>query len=203
MSDYRLRGAAANTSFMTQPPTVPEQTPLLDLERFIPFQIYRLMAKAASAAAADYARWGISIQEARLLILVLARPGLRAGNLSEAACLDASALSHMMRHLAGKGLIRRERHAEERRSVQVFLTEAGLDVAQRCAALGASHQRLLLAGLSEAEIDMLRAAVARMLKNVDLLPVAPSPWKDIEHLSVSGVSAGREAGSGKNIDAFQ
>ncbi|MHA3791135.1 MarR family transcriptional regulator [Sphingomonas sp. YL-JM2C] len=146
------------------------------LDRFIPFQIYRIMAKAASVASADYAKLGISVQEARLLMLLLERPAIRAGELSDAACIEASLLSHMLRHLAAKGFIHRERDPAQRRSVQVFLTERGEAVARDCMALSAAHQNMLLAGFDARQIDLLRATLDAMYANVSGLEQAGSPW---------------------------
>lgn len=149
------------------------------LDRFIPFIIYRIMAKAAATASVDYAAWGISVQEARVLMLISDRAGIRAGELSEAACVEASALSHMLRHLVAKQLISRQRDPAERRSVQIFLTEQGADVAHRCRTLSAGHEQALLAGLAGEDVAALRSTLGKMLANVDEQPPGESPWSDI------------------------
>ena len=137
-----------------------------DLDKFIPFLIYRAMAKAAAVASADYAAWGISIREARLLLILLGRDGIGAGELSAISCVEASALSHMLRHLVGKKLIRRGRDPKERRAVNVFLTKAGHTIAVRCHTLSAEHQDMFLHGLSKAKVETLRETLQHMLANV-------------------------------------
>lgn len=154
-------------------------TELGRLSAFIPFLIYRVMAKAASLASIDYDRWGINVQEARTLMLIDDRPGIRAGELSDAACIEASALSHILRHLVTKQLVRRERDSEERRSVRVFLTADGAVLAGRCRDLSNSHERFLLAGLSGKSVETLRESLLIMLDNVDAQAPGTSPWPAI------------------------
>jgi len=158
------------------------------LERFVPFAIYRVMAKAAALAAADYAPDGISVLEARLLMLVEERPGLSAGELSVAACLEPSALSHMLRHLTGKGLVRRKRNPEERRVVQIFSTGDGGAIARRCRRISARHQTILLDGLKESEVRALRRSLQKMFVNVSGYEIATSPWRGIAKVPRTQVS---------------
>jgi DNA-binding MarR family transcriptional regulator len=145
---------------------MPNESAPFDLDKFIPFLIYRVMAKAAAVASADYAAWGISIREARLLLILLGRDGISAGELSEISCVEASALSHMLRHLVGKKLIRRVRDPKERRAVNVFLTKAGHTIAVRCHTLSAEHQDMYLHGLSKAKVETLRETLQHMLAHV-------------------------------------
>jgi DNA-binding MarR family transcriptional regulator len=142
----------------------------LVLDRFLPYLIYRVTAQTAAAAAADYAAWGIAVREARVLLIMLSREGIGAGELSEAASVEASALSHMLRQLAAKKLIRRVRRPDERRSVQVFLTKTGAVIARKCHALSANQQRHYLAGLSGGEVEALRKSLRHIAANLSISP---------------------------------
>jgi DNA-binding MarR family transcriptional regulator len=146
----------------------------LDLNRFLPYLIYRVVAQTAAIAAADYAAWGIGVREARVLLIMLSQHGIGAGELSEAACVEASALSHMLRHLAAKKLIRRVRRPDERRSVQVFLTKTGAVVARKCHVLGVQQQEQFLEGLSGAEVYSLRKSLRRITVNLTEQSSAPT-----------------------------
>jgi DNA-binding MarR family transcriptional regulator len=142
----------------------------LSLDRFLPYLIYRVTAQTAAAAGADYAAWGIGAREARVLLIMLSRDGIGAGELSEAACVEASALSHMLRQLAAKKLIRRVRRPDERRSVQVFLSKKGAVIARKCYVLSVNQQRHYLAGLSGAEVESLRKSLRHIAANLSISP---------------------------------
>ncbi|PRX92110.1 MarR family winged helix-turn-helix transcriptional regulator [Paraburkholderia sp. BL25I1N1] len=164
---------------MKSAPTAQIAPATTQLERFVPFKIYRVLAKLAVIASADYAAWEISIQEARLLLLVLERPGISAGDLCAAACVEASALSHMLRHLVAKNMLHRERNPTERRSVQIYLTDSGAVIARRCQQVSAKHQGILLSGLKKKDVESLHAILDHMLQNVTPQEPGPSPWQDI------------------------
>lgn len=56
------------------------------------------------------------------------RPGLRVTELAKAMCIHQSTASNLLEKLARKGLVKRERPSEDRRTVSLFLTEAGFEV---------------------------------------------------------------------------
>jgi MarR family transcriptional regulator, repressor of the mexAB-oprM multidrug resistance operon len=151
----------------------------IGLDHFVPFKIYRVMARLAVIGTADYAAWGISIQEARLLMLVSERSGISAGDLCDAACVEASALSHMLRHLVAKMLLRRERNPTERRSVQIYLTEKGEALVEQFRKASARHQEILLAGMKKKDVVALQQLLDNLLLNVSQQQPGPSPWLEI------------------------
>ncbi len=135
------------------------------LEDFVPFLLYRVMARSVTLAAAEYAELGLSIQEARVMIALLHSPGIRVGALAEFTCIEQSAMSHMLRRLSRDGLLIRERVDDDNRLVQIKLTAKGLRAAQQCHSIGVSHSDLLLKDIGPPGAELLRKQLRQMYDN--------------------------------------
>lgn len=137
-----------------------------ELNYFVPFLLYRVMARGIRQATADYAKLDLAIQEARVLIALLQHGGsLRAGSLADITCIEASALSHILKRLTRRGFIRRDRVQSDNRAVDVTFTEAGRKTARMCSRLSNKHEGVLLKQFSARERDLLRGFLDRMNEN--------------------------------------
>lgn len=81
--------------------------------------------------------------------------------------VDAGAMTRMLDRLEAKGLIRRERSTEDRRVVNIALTQEGVQAARQIPAALCEVQNAHLAGVSRAEWDALKATLRRMLRNAE------------------------------------
>lgn len=135
------------------------------LSYFIPFLLYRVIAKGLKQATGDYAKLDLSLQEARLLIVLHQHKKMRAGTLAEITCIEPSALSHLLRRLVRRNLVMRARAPHDNRAVEVALTHAGRAVAQDCVSLSKTHEAVLLKRFSAAERKIVRALLNRMYAN--------------------------------------
>jgi DNA-binding MarR family transcriptional regulator len=79
------------------------------------------------------------------------------GRLADAICLSVSSATGIIDGLIEKGLVRRERSTEDRRVVQVVLTESGRAVHAEAMAAPVEFARGLLQGLSAEEQESLLA----------------------------------------------
>jgi DNA-binding MarR family transcriptional regulator len=107
----------------------------------------------------------LSIQEARALIVLAQHRTMRVSALADVTCIEASALSHMLRGLSRRGLLTRNRAKQDNRSVDVALTVTGSHLAQVCVALSRKHEATLLRRFSEKDRSALRAMLRRMYDN--------------------------------------
>jgi len=136
------------------------------LEYFVPFLLYRVMARGLRQATSDYGSLGLGVPEARVLIVLAQHRGrIRAGSLAEITCIEASALSHLLRGLSRRGLVTRERVASDNRSIEVALTSKGWRVARVCVRKSHSHERVLLRRLTAGQQKLLRTLLHRMYDN--------------------------------------
>lgn len=82
---------------------------------------------------------------------------------------DPGAMTRVVDRLEAKGLVRRERSTEDRRVVQLVLTEAGEQVAAVVPGVLAEVLNAHLAGFSEDEWNLLIELLQRMLANGEVL----------------------------------
>lgn len=89
--------------------------------------------------------------------------GITTSMLAQDAGSDNGTMTGMLDRLECRGLIRRERSTEDRRTVVIWLTPAGRELEGPLMDILASSERLALNGLSDAE----KAQLLHLLKKVD------------------------------------
>ncbi|HET8602407.1 MAG TPA: MarR family transcriptional regulator [Marmoricola sp.] len=104
-----------------------------------------LVAVAARSLAAAEER--VTLTQYRALVVLASRGGQRVVDLAEALDVERSTATRMCDRLESKGLITRERSAEDRRTVHVELT-------------GEGHQ--LVAAVTRRRVRDIRRVLARM-----------------------------------------
>lgn len=86
--------------------------------------------------------------------------------------MDAGAMTRLLDRLETKGLCRRQRSSEDRRVVNLALTEEGSEAAQEIPAVLSRVQNALLAGFTHEEWQTLKNYLRRMLENAQNQPAA-------------------------------
>ncbi len=133
---------------------------LLDLERFLPYQLSVLSNVVSQDIAQAYSeRFGLAVTEWRIIAVLGRFPGLSAVGVAERSAMDKVAVSRAVASLLERGLLHRETHGEDRRRSVLELSEAGRAVHAEVAPLALAYERELLSPLDEDE----RAQFSRML----------------------------------------
>jgi DNA-binding MarR family transcriptional regulator len=101
-----------------------------------------------------------------LIIATLAqREADSAAQLCKSFSYDAGAMTRMVDRLEAKGLVQRRRRSDDRRLINLELTEAGRGLFPKMKALSMAVQNRLLRGFSKAEVQQMEGYLARMLEN--------------------------------------
>lgn len=79
--------------------------------------------------------------------------------------MDAGATTRLLDRLEAKGMCRRVRSEEDRRVVNITLTDAGREAASEIPGVLSAVQNAHLAGFSEAEFETLKSFLRRILSN--------------------------------------
>jgi len=147
-----------------QPPAnKPEDDAILDLERFVPYQLSVLSNVVSQEIAQAYGeRFGLAVTEWRVIAVLGRFPGLSAAGVAERSAMDKVAVSRAVARLLERGLLHRETHGDDRRRSVLELSEAGRKVHSEVAPLALSYERELLAPLGADE----RAQFSRMLERL-------------------------------------
>lgn len=127
-------------------------SPLIELERFLPYRISVLANVVSSAIAAAYEeRFGLSIPEWRVIAVLSRYPGLSAREVAQKSRMDAVAVSRAVNRLLRAGRLRRAIATEDRRRSVLQVSDAGAAVYREVAPLALEFERALLESISAAE----------------------------------------------------
>jgi DNA-binding MarR family transcriptional regulator len=129
------------------------------------------MLAALDHDLADDKRLGpLELSAAQFIIianLAAAEAPLSASDLCKGISYDAGAMTRMLDRLEGKGLIRRNRSAQDRRLMHLELTDEGRAAYPRMREISLAVANRFLRGFSKAEARQLEAMLSRMLENAE------------------------------------
>jgi DNA-binding MarR family transcriptional regulator len=92
-----------------------------------------------------------------------------AADLCKAISYDAGAMTRMLDRLEAKGLIRRQRSAEDRRLMSLELTDEGRAAYPRMREISMTIANRFLRGFTKAEARQLDGLLQRMLQNAGIV----------------------------------
>ncbi|HEX3291091.1 MAG TPA: MarR family transcriptional regulator [Gaiella sp.] len=124
-------------------------------------------SKAVSRAFNDaLAEAGGSLPVWLILSSLRGGPPASQQRLASAVGIEGPTLTRHLDQLEAGGLVRRTPHPGDRRAVQVEPTPAGLALHDELLGVVIGFNRRLTAGLSQAELDAVRSALAALEANV-------------------------------------
>jgi DNA-binding MarR family transcriptional regulator len=138
-----------------------------DLERSLPFLMHLIVSEVETEVNKHARAYGLKIEGVRVLFRLLARDPLTVNELARLTGIETSTLSRLLDRMTDKGLLRRSRDDNDKRSVLVSLTTKGRKLAQQHRPVYyKDYDKLLLAGFSAEEGAVFRKALMRMLDNL-------------------------------------
>ncbi len=132
--------------------------------------LHQVERELRTALEKQVAPLGLTAQQAALLLRA-ARQATSPNQLAAALGTDTAGMTRLLDRLERKGLVRRHRHPDDRRSVIIEVTEAGQALLPRLGPVFGRVDSQLLAGFSEDETRQLTALLRRLLDNL----TRPSP----------------------------
>src|SRR5437762_9137415 len=99
---------------------------------------------------------------------------MSASDLCKGISYDAGAMTRMLDRLESKGLIRRNRSAQDRRLTHLELTEEGRGAYPRMREISLTVANRFLRGFTKSEARQLEGLLGRMLENAQGLPARAS-----------------------------
>src|SRR3954454_22633333 len=117
-----------------------------------------------NAVYAESAReYGLTVQQGQLLCVLMGRP-YGMGDLGATLDLEKSSLTGLADRAVRRGLVRREPDPDDRRAVQVVLTEEGRELAEDFYAATCRRVDELAAGLSTQNRDRLATLLGTIVR---------------------------------------
>jgi MarR family transcriptional regulator, multiple antibiotic resistance protein MarR len=153
--------------FMTPPPataTAVKPKPAV-APRSIARLISRVRAEVMEAMDRELAQFDISAAQLIVLSTLATGEADSASGLCKGISYDPGAMTRMIDRLEQKGLLRRRPHPEDRRTMNLELTQEGGELYPKLAAAKDTVLRRFLKGFSEDEVATLDRLLNRMLAN--------------------------------------
>ncbi|MEU1406507.1 MarR family transcriptional regulator [Streptomyces sp. NPDC005728] len=154
---------------MTTSPTPPTTTAAdpdwLRLDRQICFSLHAASRAFNSVYRVVLKDLGLTYPQYLVMLVLWEQGDLPVKKLGAHLRLDSGTLSPLVKRLEGAGLVRRERSAQDERSVQVRLTEEGTALRER--ALEVPRRIAAATGFELAEIGELRERLDRLTTALD------------------------------------
>jgi DNA-binding MarR family transcriptional regulator len=142
----------------------------LILEDFLPYRLAILSHTVSSLIARVYdKRFGVTIPEWRVILIVGRFPGLSAVEVAERTMLDKVAVSRAVTKLIKAGRIDREFADADRRRSILTLSAEGRKVHDEIAPLALAMEKDLLHGLDQEQINTLNTVIERLLVRARLI----------------------------------
>ena len=130
----------------------------------------RIMSLVALAVERELESTGLTHAQWIPLFKLAVHPGgATVAELARLCELDAGAMTRLLDRLEAKGLCQRERSSEDRRVVNLALTEAGREAAKEIPVVLSRVHNAFLDGFSHEEWQNLKGYLRRMLDNANKL----------------------------------
>jgi MarR family transcriptional regulator, organic hydroperoxide resistance regulator len=140
-----------------------------DLANSIPYLIARAGVRTGQAFSVELKQFDLSLIEWRVCAALRQQPYQRLSELAVNTSSDASTLSRTVDGMLQKGLLVRERSAEDARAVALALTPAGEALTDSVIPLARLYERVALSGINPQDIDHLRTMLRRIYDNMESL----------------------------------
>lgn len=142
----------------------------LILEEFLPYRLSILSHSVSNSIATVYdQRFGLTIPEWRVIVILGRFPGLSAVEVAERTLMDKVAVSRAVTKLLKNGRIEREFADADRRRSILNLSDDGKQVLDEIAPLALEMESTLLEGLSKDEVEVLDSIIDRLLEKARLI----------------------------------
>jgi DNA-binding MarR family transcriptional regulator len=162
-----MRSDPSETPAAAAPEPIPER---LDLDRYVPFGLTAIANKIARSASRVYLRrFGVGINEWRILANLRINPGVTANLICQMSGLDKAAVSRSLRLLEDGGMIETCGEAADVRGRALRLTTKGDMLHDGLIGVALKREAMLLDGFDEAERRQLLSFIARLHANVALV----------------------------------
>ncbi|MFH1243309.1 MAG: MarR family transcriptional regulator [Pseudomonadota bacterium] len=98
----------------------------------------------------------ITTAQSGALFYLMENNGCLLRELSKALMLDNSAITGMVDRLENKNFVERRTSSRDRRAINVYLTDKGLEAATKALSIARRYNNTIMKGFSSDEIDVFR-----------------------------------------------
>ena len=135
------------------------------MDESLGYLLHQVRGRLVAAIDTELEPLGITWAQWGTLLKIANGRANTASELSRSMAGDTGSVTRMLGRLEQKGLIRRERSSEDRRVVQLSLTEAGLKLYPKLPPIAVKVLNHHLRGFNRDELETMKDFLHRMLAN--------------------------------------
>lgn len=145
-------------------------TATLKLDTYLPYRLSVASNRVSALIAKAYeARFGLSIPQWRLLVILSEASALSQKDLVARTAMDKVTISRAVAALVTRGLLARSQTAHDRRIDVLVLTEAGRDIVADVTPMALDFEASLISAIGEGEARALEAMLRKLEAQADVL----------------------------------
>lgn len=145
-------------------------SPLVELERFLPYRLNVLASLTSNALAQVYAeRFGLSIPAWRVIVTLGQYDYRTARDIAAHGVMHKSTISRAVSSLEQRGLIVRRPNEDDRREELLALTDEGREIYEALAPQALAFEERFVSVLTSEEQEMLVALIDRLSGHARLM----------------------------------
>jgi len=150
-----------------------KQSSKLDLDDYLPYLVNRVGIIVADQFGAEaLAPHRLSIAMWRVMAALTAKGSQRQIDIVDLTSIETSTLSRLVTRLVHMGLVLRTRSANSNREVAIALSAKGAALVARLIPIALEYEQAATAGLSSAEIALLKRCLRHLYRNMNNRNVA-------------------------------
>lgn len=146
-----------------------EKEIMYKLTTSMPFLLARLGVRMGSLFGQRLAAYDLTLPMYRVLAALSERPDQKLGELSAMTTVELSTMSRLVGEMVTRKLVSRHRQPSNERSVQINLTERGIEMATLLRQEAEHYEEVAVSTLEATEIDRLKQTLTRMYDSLDVL----------------------------------
>jgi DNA-binding MarR family transcriptional regulator len=136
--------------------------PKYDIEQNIGFLLAKAYQRGFAMFRDRLTRYGITPPQFSLLAFLWKQDGLSQTELSEKSQIDRATMVGLLDRLEDERMVKRERHASDRRAWRICLTEKGRALEDTLCSIAAEVAGSLTSNLGEREVRELKKILAKI-----------------------------------------
>lgn len=142
---------------------------MYQLTTSMPYLLARLGVRMGTLFSQRLATYDLTLPMYRVLAALSERPDQKLGELSAMTTVELSTMSRLVGTMATRGLVSRHRPAGNERTVQINLTERGVQLAALLRTEAEHYEEVAVSTLKPTEIDRLKRILTRIYDSLDVL----------------------------------
>ncbi|MFE8700038.1 MarR family winged helix-turn-helix transcriptional regulator [Cytobacillus sp. FJAT-54145] len=138
----------------------------LSFQDYISIKLHKTDLHLTSFIKAKLEPFNLAPEQNLIMMLLWEQDGITQNQLVERLNKDKTNIARMSSNLENKGFIKRINCKDDRRSVRLYLTQAGRDLGDKIIPIAEEFNEIVCRGISNEELSQMERILAKMNSNV-------------------------------------